>query len=201
MQPELRDVLDKYKFDISRSINCVQIGTIKSYNASLNTAEISVNFKTQLADGRIFDGPVLADCPVFVLSGGGAFINMPIVAGDTCIVLFNDRDIDTWWFSGQVYVPNSPRAHSFSDGIALVGIRPLTNPLGLDASAMAINAGVHLLQVKNSAKSLLTILNSLIDLIAAITVTCAAPGNPSSIPVNNVAITAIKAQLALLLEA
>lgn len=51
-------------------------------------------------------------------------MTFPAVAGDPCLVLFCDRDIDNW-FIGQS--PNTPpateRIHDLSDGIALVGIR------------------------------------------------------------------------------
>ena len=81
--PEFADVINKVKSDISYALNCVQIGTIESFNKLLNTASVSVNFKRQLPDGSTLDYPLLCDCPVFILSGGGASIEMPISAGDT----------------------------------------------------------------------------------------------------------------------
>jgi hypothetical protein len=52
---------------------------------------------------------------------------MPIQSGDTCLVLFCDRDLDNWFESGQITTLNSNRVHDLSDGVALVGIRHKQN--------------------------------------------------------------------------
>jgi len=49
-------------------------------------------------------------------------------------------------------------------------------------------------------ETLKSILESLIDAISLITVTCAAPGNPSSVPINVASFTLIKSQLITILS-
>jgi hypothetical protein len=198
-EPELKDVLDKYSRLTLSAINCVQIGTIEIFNPATCTASVSINCKRKLTNGEVYDYPLLTDCPVFILSGGTAFIGMPILKGDTCIMLFNDRDIDNWYLTGAVDVPSSTRMHALSDGICLVGVRPLTNPLALEAGKVSINAGTNLVQIKNTVTSMLTVLNALVDQIALITVTPAMLAVPTPVPNNAAAILAIKVQLALLL--
>jgi hypothetical protein len=73
--------------------------------------------------------PLLIKCPVFHLYGGSAYMTFPIVAGDNCILLFNDREIDNWFVAGGVQAPTALRAHDISDAIALVGIRNLQNSI------------------------------------------------------------------------
>ena len=143
VEPRLGDLLERVKQDISRSINCVQVGTVSSFNATLGTAEVKINSKRRLADGRVFDFPLLTDCPVFQVFGGDAFLNMPVAAGDTCIVLFNDRDIDNWYLKGATAVPNTARAHSLSDGMVLVGVRPVSAPNATDTTSAGLDAGTH----------------------------------------------------------
>lgn len=108
--------------------NCVSLGTIQSFNATLQTAEISINYKRKVGT-EFIEYPLLVDCPVIFLTGGEARLTLPVAQGDTCIVLFCDRDIDTWFDSGQITEPNSRRIHSLNDGVALVGIRSKLNPL------------------------------------------------------------------------
>ena len=88
--------------------------------------------------GHVADYPLLLDCPVVVLQGGGAYIDLPIAEGDYCLVLFNDRNIDTWWDTGNVVVPRNRRKHSLSDGIALVGINPRIEVREIDGTAVRI---------------------------------------------------------------
>jgi hypothetical protein len=110
------------------NINCVQIGIIESFDATKQTASISIALKQVVEvrpDGTrlLQEYPLLLECPVFFLYGGAAFLSMPVQPGDNCIVLFNDREIDNWYTSGGVQTPTSFRAHDISDGFALVGIK------------------------------------------------------------------------------
>lgn len=117
----LATLLEAKGREIARSINCVQIGTIQSFNEVNQTAEVSLNFK-RVINNEIREYATLVDVPCVVLNGGGGGLSFPITKGDICVVLFNDRDIDNWFVSGAVLEPNSARTHDMSDAIALVGI-------------------------------------------------------------------------------
>ena len=120
---ELPDVINKVKNDIFYSLNCVQIGNIELYDPLTNSASVSINFQRKVPIGNPINYPILLSCPVFILSGGATSVQLPIAKGDQCIVLFNDRNIDDWWISGEVKVPPNGRAHDIADGLVLVGIR------------------------------------------------------------------------------
>lgn len=130
-KPDLKALLDRVAYDTARSIHCCLAGKIVSFDAAKNTASVQIQMKTRLANGADENFPILADCPVFILAGGNSHVSMPIVAGDYCLVMFHDRDIDAWWASGQPKAPATNRAHSLSDGIVLVGITPNTEPIAL----------------------------------------------------------------------
>ena len=200
--PALTDVLFQLKRDLSLSINCCQIGTIQSYNAAKNSAKVSINFKRQMNTGEVLNYPVLEDCPVFILSGGNSFVSCPIVAGDECLVLFNDRNFDNWWVTGLSSVPADSRAHSIADGIVLVGINSLGNVVATPANSLCINGGSKKVSIKNSSKNLLTILNTLIDTISGTqTANCVNGAPTSTVGLTGQAdLAAIKVDLALLLD-
>ncbi len=138
--PDLDDVLAELKFEIFAQLNCIQIGKIEKFTKGDQSAEIQIMVKRQKNETEIVSYPVLVDCPVFVLQGGGAYLDMPIAKGDFCLVLFNDRDIDTWWTAAQEAEPATRRKHSLSDGIALVGLNPKTSALSFDGSKMRLVA-------------------------------------------------------------
>ena len=150
-QVSLRDVLNAERDSAFAALNKIQIGTIVSYDATKQKAQVQlvnkrIVYNTPMTtsvvppDPQLVPYPVFVDVPVFVFSGGGSFLSMPIAAGDTCIVLFNDRDLDPWCTNGTTgAAPNSARMHSLADGIALVGIRPFSNPLaGISATDIVI---------------------------------------------------------------
>lgn len=131
-KPDLASTLENMKEQLGLTLNCVQIGEIQSFDATTQLATIKVamkQVKDLLEDGtRILqEYPLLLECPVFFLFGGNDFISLPITAGDPCIILFNDREIDQWLNHGAGQYPVSIRKHDISDALALVGIRPLTN--------------------------------------------------------------------------
>ena len=50
-------------------------------------------------------------------------VSFEINEGDACLVVFADRDIDSWFETGEAEVPPSGRMHSLSDGFAFVGFK------------------------------------------------------------------------------
>lgn len=122
--PDLQTVFGQVENETFARMNCIQVGRIDSFDESQQTANVAIQVQRRVNQTDVADYPLLLDCPVFVLQGGGAYIDLPITAGDYCLVLFNDRNIDTWWDTGNVVVPRNRRKHSLSDGIALVGINP-----------------------------------------------------------------------------
>lgn len=137
LPPDLDDLFDIVKTETFANLNCIQIGKIESVNISEQSAEIELQVKRRV-NGSIINYPLLIDCPVIVLQGGGAYVDFPVAAGDFCLVLFNDRDIDNWWLAATSKEPRTLRKHSLSDGFALVGINPKISVLSLDGANLNI---------------------------------------------------------------
>lgn len=127
VQPDMRALLDSFKLELFAALNSHALGEIVSYDAAKATASVQIKTLRQF-NGQYLSYPVLTDCPVYQMMGGSAFISMPITVGDPCLVLFNDWDIDNWFSTGATVAPNTPRAHSLSDGLVLVGFRNLAKP-------------------------------------------------------------------------
>lgn len=132
--PKLRDIFDAFKSEIAKEINCILPGIIQGFDMANQTATIQIAVKKIL--NVALDGtqtyaqyPVLQEVPVMILTGGSGHLTFPIAAGDSCIVLFNDRDIENWFLTGQASVPNSGRLHDKSDAFAIVGIRHSQNAI------------------------------------------------------------------------
>lgn len=124
--PDLRSLLTDLKKEIFYGLNCHQVGVINSFDPTTQTATVQIQVLRNIGNTQVAY-PLLTDCPVIFPGGGGAYMTFPVAKGDPCLVLFNDRDLDLWFTTGNVVGPNSARAHSLSDGIVLVGIRNKTN--------------------------------------------------------------------------
>lgn len=224
--PHLQDLLDLHKKSILLDFNAHHIGTIQKFNSSSQTADVSINYKktffdfnadTGVYDSRLVDYPLLAQIPVVVLGGGPGSLTFPIAAGDECLVLFNDRDLDNW-FSGSSSSANATlRLHSFSDGVALVGIRSMANVLSsydstrvvLQNGTTLVGVGASLIKIANNTttlntllQSLITQLGNLVDQTALITVSSfgAPPNNAAAITAIGTQLMSIGMQIGQLLE-
>ncbi len=128
VEPTLIETLQALKSDVFKNLYCHVPGRIQSFDGSKKTAAIQVLFATQLPDGTTVNYPVLVDCPVYTPQGGGGAFQAPIAAGDPCLVVFADRNIDAWFQNGLSpaipfdQVGGQPgRMHDLSDGMAFVG--------------------------------------------------------------------------------
>ncbi len=200
VEPTLIEALQALKSDVFKNLYCHVPGRIQSFDGTKRTAVIQLLFATQLPDGTIVNYPVVVDCPVFTYQGGGAYIQMPIAAGDSCLVAFADRNIDAWFKNGSgPAVPfdqlgSQPgRMHDLSDGMAFVGFSSMSDVIpafqagkmviGFSGGEMVIGSGeatlqngtggqvtisaANLIKIANATTTLLTLLNGLIDVIAA----------------------------------
>ncbi len=136
--PTLTILLESMVKQSMANLNCVKIGVVKAfYPGDAETAptvdvEIAITQVTSVAlDGtRTYASyPELVTIPVSFQQGGGCIHTFPVAAGDECLILFNDVQIDSWVDSGAGLPPPMNRTHDFSDAIALVGVR--SNPRGI----------------------------------------------------------------------
>lgn len=212
MAPKLYDLLQNHKAGVLKDFNAVKPGIIQSYDSAKRTATIQISFKRALNNGTYVSYPILLDCPVVTLQGGGTYLNFPITNGDECLVLFADSNIDAWFMLGGQAVPfdqvlGAPgRRHDLSDGIAIVGLNSTANPIQatfLDGEGGLANAAGG--KVALSAEGLVTVaspdtdlLTTLKDLITTIKAITTSGGQTVSAP-SQAALDAIATQLETLL--
>lgn len=168
VEPDLLTLMELKIRDTLTSLNCHQVGTIQSFDAAKQTATVNLNVKLLVA-GSVKEYPLLVDVPVFVLGGGDRVVTVPIRKGDTCLVLFNDRDMDNWFATGAPAIPSSRRLHDLSDGLALVGFRSVANPVAnYSTQDIEVRNGQskiavgELLLLKNTVTDLLTVMNAVV---------------------------------------
>lgn len=138
--PKLPQLLENKKTEVKTEINCMAVGTIQNFDTTDQTVTVTVNYLRQIYGGALSSSDVLNNstqaypqilkCPLMILTGGNSYLTFPITVGDTCLIFFNDRDIDNWWSTGSSSsVPNSARVHDLNDAIVFVGIRSLAKSL------------------------------------------------------------------------
>ena len=130
---DLQYLLTQFSENIKKNINCIQVGQIVKFYPQDKTADVNICFKEE-KNGKYINYPLLLKCPVL-----GNKITLPIEEGEFCIVLFNDRNIDSWWETGEVQNPYTEDKHNLSDGLVICGLNSFVNAINYDNSAINLN--------------------------------------------------------------
>jgi phage baseplate assembly protein gpV len=117
------DFLQALQKKILSSINVSMPGIIESYDFKTQKANIKIDSKIKEDDTSFTEYPVISGVPVVMPSSGGAYITMPVKAGDSCIVLFADKDITNWLTGMSNQKPETKRTHHLSDAVAILGLK------------------------------------------------------------------------------
>ncbi len=209
LTPDLTGYFQNKKFEIKNEINCISIGTVDSFDHSNQTVDLYINFLRVItsvggkAPDTTLDYPILVKCPVVMLSGGDSSLTFPITKGDTCLVLFCDKDIDSWFTTGNIVAPNSQRVHDLNDAIALVGIRSMANVLAnYNQLGPQLKNGLALVSVEERVKievGLLT-LGAAMDTLMTALLTWVDTNDDTPSPGTIAALTAAKLQIDTVLK-
>lgn len=144
--PDLRRLLAAFGLETRKAVNCVRVGVIKAFDAAQQTATVQIaqqQVTSVKPDGTQTEAqfPLLLEVPVAFPGGGGYTLTFPVHAGDECLILFNDRELDNWFIDGPGFAPSTPRVHDLSDGIAIVGLRSLPRKLaGVSTTAVQLRS-------------------------------------------------------------
>lgn len=131
--PSLFDLIDKAFNTRAKQLWTAMPGIVKSaFDATKGTITVQIAINDSARQKGI-EGPVLfsplLDVPVMLYGAGIFTITVPVSVGDECLVVFADRCIDAWFQSGGQQSQVVPRAHSLSDGFAILGLRNQTRLL------------------------------------------------------------------------
>lgn len=145
----IRDAIEARLLDVWTAM----IGRVQSYDATKQVADILPVVRRPLssADGDIEheDLPVLPNVPVLQPRAGGFFIHLPVMVGDTVLVIFTSDSFQMWRETGSVVNPGDLRRHSLTNAIAIPGIFPNAQPLtdaplpGMSTTEAVFGGGVY----------------------------------------------------------
>lgn len=182
------DILQMLKREIFRDIRVAVPAKIAAVHASGGTVDVNVMLMQKTTQQGLPNGldvayPQLLSCPVFTVQGGGVGAVMPVAVNDECYVLFSDRALDGWYANGSAVPLPSRRMHDINDGVVVVGLNSLQNPLltplaanegGIcetkneNGAAVVVNSSTHLISLFNESQNLADTLADLVTAIGAL---------------------------------
>lgn len=167
--------VDGRLFDVHTQLR----GNVVSYDESTKTCEIEIATKLAVPDGNggfVFQKLAnLPGVPVTWPSAGGFMLHLPLIAGDSVFVTFDEQDSQRWETNGQVsesgwlerFGLSSPLAHPYSrkaiatSGACMVCPSPFSFGDSAAAKALAVAEKVEALltTLKNAISSAATVPN------------------------------------------
>lgn len=129
----LVDLLEGLALKVFARLFVARPGTIERYDEVKQLIDARPSFKESYVnadgDGTVEDPVLISNVPVFWLSGGGAYLSLPLEVGDPVLLVYLDRSLDRWKTSGGTVDPVDVRRHHPSDAIAIAGLQSLAAPL------------------------------------------------------------------------
>lgn len=151
-EPDLTTVLKSVINKVGLELNCVRVGIIQSFNPDDLTAEVLIANKKSLGLNKngtqktrnyaVITAKICYCCP---------FITYPIAQGEECILLFNDRELESWFISGEIQPEAYQRMHDLTDCIAIVGLRSLAKMITIMADTLHVFYGNSDVQIKSDS--------------------------------------------------
>lgn len=141
-RPNLGQTMKLQGLKMASEFNCMRIGIIQTFYPETLTADVLIANKRSL--GLNVDGTQkvrnfgLIEAKVCYCN---PFESFPLKQGDECILLFSDREIESWFINGDVNPEGHTRMHDLTDAVVIVGIRSLPKMINILADCLNLFYG------------------------------------------------------------
>lgn len=116
---------------------------VESFDASTGLAKVVPLLKRKyVTEDTAVQLPVISGVPVVFPRTAGAWLRLPVSAGDYVLLVFSERSIDKWLESGGAVDPEDPSKFALNDAIAIPGLYPKIDPvdvIGAQTSLEIVN--------------------------------------------------------------
>lgn len=126
VRPDMSNIIKFSNLKSMSELNCLKIATVVEFHPDDLTVTVNLLNKKTLGDNK--DGtPNVRDYALIraKVCFCNPYILYPIKPGDDCLVLFADREIESWFINGDAQPVNYTRMHDLTDAFAIFGIRSM----------------------------------------------------------------------------
>ncbi len=120
-------------------------GRVESYDSSRQVADVKPMLRRVIRrenmDRVAEELPVIPCVPVVWSRGGGAFVSLPLAAGDSGLLVFSEYTLDRWRSTGDDVDPGDERRHDLSGAVFVPGLFPSSETIA-DTSDSEVRIGL-----------------------------------------------------------
>ncbi|MCK5609853.1 hypothetical protein KAR91_48725 [Candidatus Pacearchaeota archaeon] len=144
MTASLTNMVETIVERIFSSVHTCIPGRIEKYDFTTQKAEVQPLIKIRYNDDIEESVPVIPNVPVQFLGSSESVIHFPLKRGDTGLIHFSERAMETWLSLGGETGPGDYRKFDLSDAIFVPGLRPFS------AASLADNNDDFIVQYKGT---------------------------------------------------
>ena len=151
-KPDITNLNRFGNLQMASELNCLRIATVEEVHPEDMTVTVRLLTKRTLGNNQ--DGtPNVRDYAQIraKICYCNPFITNPINVGDDCLLLFADREIESWFINGDAQPINHQRMHDLTDAFAIFGIRSLPKMITLLTDCLNLFYGNSGIQIKDSS--------------------------------------------------
>jgi len=132
---QLTDLLNSVIREALSNVHTTTLAKVTAVNATTINVLPVIN---RYVNGVSIQLPEFVEVPPIFMQGGNSYTAYPIAVDDYCLLLISERCFDRW-YDGQDFVnPAEFRMHDYSDGIALVGINPVSTAIPIPTTIQRV---------------------------------------------------------------
>ena len=150
IEPDLKHAITSNTNLLAQNLNCVRIGIVQEFfdntNSTVKVKIASRNVIRYNHDGtqQTEDYPIISAKICYC----NPYETFPLKPGDEVVLLFNDRELETWFINGQANAQQHQRMHDLTDCIAIAGIRSLPKMIEVLTDCLHLFYGASEIQLK-----------------------------------------------------
>lgn len=133
-----------------KEVNTVLPGIVEEYDADARIASVRGAINLLMPDGRQLVRPLVQDAPVVFPEAGGYSIRYPLAVGDSVLILFSQRGLDSWKRVHALSAPGLGPLFSENDAIVLAGFGAAGNSAPAVDDALVLNGPGGYLAVRDN---------------------------------------------------
>lgn len=140
--PDISDVIRFGTLKTASDLNCLKIATVEEFHPEDLTVTVRLLNKRTLGQNK--DGtPNVRDYALIraKICYCNPYITNDIKQGDDCLLLFSDREIESWFINGDAQPVNYQRMHDLTDAFAIFGIRSIPKMISILADCLNLFYG------------------------------------------------------------
>lgn len=149
--PDMGQIIKTSGLSMASNLNCMRVGIVQEFYPDDLTVQVRLVNKRNIGLNPDGTQNVREIAPIYAkVCYCNPFITYPIKKGDECVVLFSDREIESWFITGEANPEGYTRMHDLTDAVALIGVRSIPQMIQIITDALHLFYGSSDIQLKDA---------------------------------------------------